>query len=319
MKLILYHNRLAVIIILCLFILNSAKSQTDADAIMMTKNNFCVGAMYNYSSWKNYWEGTHKRNNANLGTVSTQMLGVMGNYGVTNKLNVLFGVPYVKTKATGGQLHGMKGLQDLSVWIKYMPVETVLGNGTLSLYTIAGVSIPVTEYTADFQPLSIGLHSKNLSLRAMADYQMGKLFVTASGTYVVRSNVKIYRNSYYTTEMHYTNKVYMPDAAQYSVRAGYRSERLIAEGLLNIWQTLGGFDITKNNMPFLSNKMNMTTAGLNIKYNLKSVAGLSIIGGANTTLAGRNVGEANSFNGGIFYIIDFTKHKKPVSANTKKN
>jgi hypothetical protein len=65
----------------------------------------------------------------------------------------------------------------------------------------------------------------------------------------VRSNVKIYRTSYYTTEMHYTNEVKVPDAAQYNLRAGYRSNRLIAEVLLNNWTTLGGFDITKNNMP----------------------------------------------------------------------
>ncbi len=294
------------------------KAQTDADAIMMTKNNFCVGGMYNYSSWKNYWEGTNRRDNANLGTVSTQMLGVMGNYGVTNKLNVLFALPYIKTKATGGQLHGMKDLQDFSLWLKYMPVETSVGKGTLSLYTIGGVSFPVADYNPDFLPLAIGLHSKNLSLRGMVDYQVGDWFATASATYVARSNTKIYRSSYYTTEMHYTNEVKMPDAAQYNLRAGYRSDRWIAEALLSNWTTLGGFDITKNNMPFPSNKMNMTSTGINIKYNLKSIAGLSLIGGANFTLAGRNVGQATGYNGGVFYILDFTKSAKQ-STNNKKS
>jgi hypothetical protein len=61
----------------------------------------------------------------------------------------------------------MKGLQDAAFWIKYMPVEKALGNGTLSLNTIAGVSFAVSDYNADFQPLSIGLRSKNLSLRGM--------------------------------------------------------------------------------------------------------------------------------------------------------
>ena len=35
-----------------------AHARIDTDAIMMEKNNFCVGGMYGYSSWKNYWEGT---------------------------------------------------------------------------------------------------------------------------------------------------------------------------------------------------------------------------------------------------------------------
>ena len=71
----------------------SVKAQTDIDAIMMEKNAFCVGPMYSYSSWKEYWEGTLKRENLNLGTISTQMIGVMGNYGISSKLNVLFSVP----------------------------------------------------------------------------------------------------------------------------------------------------------------------------------------------------------------------------------
>jgi len=305
----------------CLFIccllacVVQVKAQTDADAIMMAKNNFCVGGMYSYSSWKNYWEGTLKRDNQNLGTVSTKMIGVMGNYGISKKLNVLFGIPYVQTKASAGTLHGQKGIQDLSLWVKWMPYEKNVGPGVLSLYAIGGISIPASSYVADYLPLSIGLHSTNLTLRAMADYQVGSFFATVSGSYVVRSNVTIDRTAYYTTEMHYTNKVSMPDAAQFNFRVGYRTERMIAEALVNNWTTLGGFDITRNNMPFPSNKMNSTAAGVSIKYNVKQVDGLSVIGGGSYTLAGRNAGQATAFNGGVFYILAFKSHKK-ITTNT---
>jgi len=308
----------------CLFIccllacVVQVKAQTDADAIMMAKNNFCVGGMYSYSSWKNYWEGTLKRDNQNLGTVSTRMIGVMGNYGISKKLNVLFGIPYVQTKASAGTLHGQKGIQDLSLWVKWMPYEKQVGPGILSLYTIGGISVPTSNYVADYLPLSIGLHSTNLTLRAMADYQVGSFFSTVSGSYVVRSNVTIDRTAYYTTEMHYTNKVSMPDAAQFNFRAGYRTERMIAEVLVSNWTTLGGFDITRNNMPFPSNKMNSTTAGVGIKYNVKQVDGLSVIGGGSYTLAGRNTGQATTFNGGVFYILAFKGHKKTTTNTPEK-
>ncbi|MEO5684222.1 MAG: hypothetical protein ABIQ88_16395 [Chitinophagaceae bacterium] len=292
-------------------------AQTDADAIMMTKNNFCVGGMYSYSSWKNYWEGTLKRDNQNLGTVSTQMIGVMGNYGISSKLNVLFSLPYVQTKSSAGTLHGQKGIQDLSLWVKWMPFEKQVGPGTLSIYGVAGLSFPASGYVCDYLPLSIGLRSTNVTLRAMADYQAGSFFATVSGSYVLRSNVKIDRTSYYTTEMHYSNKVEMPDAAQWNVRLGYRTSRMIAEALVGQGYTLGGFDITRNNMPFPSNKMNMTTAGVSLKYNLKAVDGLSLIAGGNYTLAGRNVGQATAVNGGIFYILAFKGHKKATD-NTPK-
>lgn len=288
-------------------------AQTDMDAIMMSKNNFCTGFMYNHSAWSNYWEGTLKRNNDNLGTVSANMYAVMGNYGVSDKLNLLFSLPYITTKASAGTLHGMKGLQDLSLWAKWMPVETRLGKATVSVYGLAGLSFPATNYTPDFLPLSIGLHSTNLSLRAILDYQLGNFFTTVSGTYVLRSHVTIDRPAYYTTEMYNTNEVTMPNVANYQLRTGWRSGRMIAEAILNQSNTLGGFDITRNNMPFPSNQMNATTAGINIKYNIHAVDGLSLIGGGSVTLAGRNVGQAGSINGGVFYILDFTKKAKKTN------
>ncbi|MBI1780399.1 MAG: hypothetical protein HYR66_03400 [Sphingobacteriales bacterium] len=321
MKITLWYpvtGRLSVLSILFSVLSITAMAQTDADAIMMEKNNFCTGAMYSYSSWKNYWEGTFKRDNANFGTVSTKMIGIMGNYGISDKLNVLFSIPYVQTKATAGTLHGQKGVQDLSLWIKYMPFEKKIGPGTLSLYAVGGFSFPVTNYVVDYLPLSIGLRSKNISLRGLVDYQVKNWFATAGVTYINRSNIKIDRDSYYTTELHLTNEVDMPDAMQYQFRAGWRSDRFIAEAVLSNWTTMGGFDITKNNMPFPSNKMNMTAVGVSGKYNVKAVDGLSIIGGGNYTVAGRNVGQSTGIYGGVFYILNFNKKKKTTEQSSDK-
>lgn len=310
--------RYSLIMLTCIISVTHVRAQTDIDGIMMTKNNFCVGAMYGYSSWKNYWEGTLKRENLNLGTVSTQMVSIMGNYGINDKVNILFGVPYISTKASAGTLHGLNGIQDGSLWIKYMPIEKTIGKGDLSVYGIAGVSVPLTNYVADMLPLSIGLRSKTLSLRAMGDYQVAKFFVTASGTYVFRSNIKIDRDAYYTTEMHYTNEVKMPDMLTFNVRTGYRHGNLIAEAVLDNMTTLGGFDITRNNMPFPGNEMNATRLGANFKYEINAVPGLSFIANGNYVIAGRNVGQATSVNGGIFYIINFAKKGKKASLESKK-
>jgi hypothetical protein len=298
--------------------IGNASAQTDIDAIMMEKKNICIGPMFTHSSWTQYWEGTNKRENLNLGTVSANMYSVMGNYGITSKLNFLFGLPYVKTKASAGTLHGMSGLQDASLWLKYMPLEKEIGPGTFSVYGIGGLSFPVSNYVADFLPLSIGMRGTNVSLRGMVDYQIKDWFATASATYVLRSNIEIDRTAYYDTEGHLTNKVNMPNVFTYNVRAGYRSDWLIAEAVLNNMITQGGFDITRNNMPFPSNQMNATTVGINAKYTLKKIAGLSFTGGAHFTVAGRNVGQSNTYNGGIFYIIDFNrKAKKSSDANGK--
>jgi hypothetical protein len=318
MKKLLTMKKIFLIPILIAFTSLACLSQTDIDGIMMEKNAFCIGPMFGYSSWKNYWEGTLKRENLNLGTLSTQMYSVMGNYGITNKLNVLFGLPYVKTKASAGQLNGQEGVQDLSLWVKWKAFSKKIASGRLSLIAIGGYSFPISDYTADFLPMSIGLESKNLSLRGMADYQRGSWFGTVSGTYVVRSNITLDRNSYYTTEMHYTNEVDMPDVSSFNIRAGYRDKGLIAEAVFDHWNTLGGFDITRNNMPFPSSEMDMSRIGFNFKYDMPFHPQLSITGNVMTTISGRNVGQATGYNAGIFYVIDFTKKKKTDADGSKK-
>jgi Putative MetA-pathway of phenol degradation len=304
--------------LLMLLIIKNATAQTDIDAIMMEKNAFCIGPMGGHSSWKNYWEGTLKRDNLNLGKVSSTMYSIMGNYGITNKLNLLFGLPYVKTKASAGQLKGMKGVQDLSLWVKWKAYSKKIGQGRLSLFAIGGYSLPASDYTADFLPMSIGLESKNLSLRGMVDYQRGSWFGTASATYVRRSNIKIDRTAYYTTETHYTNEVEMPDAASYNIRLGYRNKGAYAEAILDSWKTSGGFDITRNNMPFASNEMNATRIGFNFKYPMPFLPQLSVTGNIMTTVAGRNVGQSTGFNAGVFYVIDFSKKEKTDTDKLKK-
>ena len=39
---------------------------------------------------------------------------------------------------------------------------------------------------------------------------------------------------------------------------------------------------------------------------------LSLIGGANSVTSGRNVGQATTFYGGAFYIIDFNNAKNEI-------
>lgn len=284
-------------------------AQTEIDGIMMAKNNFCSGAIYEYSGWDKYWEGTFKRDNLNFGTVSIQKIAINGNYGITDKLNVIFSIPYVITNASAGTLLGQRGFQDLSLTVKSLVYEMEIKENSLSFYVLGGFSFPITNYVADYLPLSIGLRSKTGSLRLMSDYQYDNLFATVSSAYVKRSNIKIDRNVYFTDEMYYSNEVDMPDGISFNARFGYRTSRLIAEAVFDNWTTQkGGFDISMNNMPFPSNTMNMTKIGFNGKYNLKKISGLAIILGANHVILGRNVGQSNAVYGGLLYVIDFTKN-----------
>lgn len=287
-----------------LFTSVTAHAQTDMDAIMMNNGQFCNGFLYSHSTWNQYWDGTLKRTNENIGTITTKSAMYMATYGITDDLNVIAGAPYVWTEASAGTMKGMRGFQDVSFFVKWKAVKKTFGKNKLSLFALAGCSTPLSDYVVDHLPLSIGLGTRNFIGRGMVDFLHKRWNVTASASYVRRSNVSIDRMAYYTTEMHYTNKVQMPDAAQYQLRAGYRGKYLLAEVLLNNWTTLGGFDMTRNNMPFPNNRMNATSVGMQFKYSWKSHPDLAFIAGGATTLAGRNMGKATSFNLGAFYALN---------------
>ena len=221
---------------------------------MMGKKNLCGGLVYGYGSWTNYWEGQNLRINENLGTVSSQSVWVMANYGITDKINFIAMAPYIANKASAGTLIGHQGMQDLSMLLKWEFFGKAFGKNYVSLLAFAGYSTPLTNYVADYLPLSIGMQSSNTMGRIMLDVQRGKWYATASTNYISRSNVTIDRDAYYTTKMIYSNQVEMPSLMGYNVRFGYRKDAdLVLEAVLDGLNTMGGYDMSKNEMPFLIN------------------------------------------------------------------
>jgi hypothetical protein len=296
-------------VLVCVAFLQSASAQTETDALMIPKNYFCAAGIYTHNSWDKYWEGAFKRENLNLGTISSNVYAVGGNYGLSNRINLLFMVPYIKSNASAGTLRGQNGVQDISLAFKWMAVKEEVGSGLLSLHAIASGNIPLRKYQVDYLPLSIGMQSKSIALRALVNYQTGRFFIAGAGQYIRKDNITIDRDSYYTTEMHYTNQVAMPNATNFLFSTGYRSLKFNAEATLTKVTTIGGFDITKNNMPFPSNKMNATMAGGVFKYMLQSVPGLEFTAGGNYVFNGRNVGQNTSLFGGVYYVFAVTKDK----------
>jgi hypothetical protein len=246
------------------------------------------------------------------------MIGTMGSWGVTKHLNLIFSLPYVQTRATAGTLTGLNGFQDFSLTAKYRLYRRKKNISTFSVFGIAGISTPVQDYVNDLLPVSIGLGSRNLTMRAMLDYQYSNFFVTASGSYIARSNIFIDRTAYYTTRMIYSNEVAMPDATYSNFRMGFRNKEIVAEAVADVWTTLGGFDITKNNMPFPSNQMNQTRIGINGKYEPTRWKGISLTAAFYQTINGRNMGRASFAQAGFFYIFNFSKKQgKTISLSPR--
>lgn len=283
-------------------------SQTDIDGLFMDKHYFCSGLLYNYSEFDRYWEGGLNRDNLNMGKVSNTNLAYMGNYGISSRFNFIFSIPHVKTTTTAGNMQGLSGFQDLSLWLKYAFFKKQMGKFEVQGIALGGYSFPLSNYTPDFLPLSIGLQSRTTTSRIMLDIERDNWYLTTSASYMFRQNIFLDRNSYYAERMYYTNEVKMPDATLLDIRVGHRDENWIVDVAYDYFNTLGGFDIARNSMPFPSNDMEFHRLTFYAKYETP-INGLSLLGNGFTTFAGRNIGQTRGFGLGLFYILNFKKAK----------
>lgn len=286
------------VLLFCLLGFVELKAQMPHDAIYMNKKLACGALIYGNSSWTQYWENGLKRDNPNIGRLTTQSATAMIAYGITRDINLIAMVPYVKTEASQGNLMGQHGLQDASVFVK---TKTKAYHG-ITAHGVVGFSVPVTNYVPDFMPMSIGLGSKTMVIRGMLSYALPKhLYVNSSIAYQARSQVKADRDSYLAgSKLYQTDQVAVPDAFDAAFRLGYLKKDNQLEVFAEHFSCTKGDDIRRNDMPFLTNDMTMTTVGMYGKYQPKSI-------GVNARVAyvvdGQNVGQSTTVSIGLLYLF----------------
>ena len=286
----------------------SLHAQTIDDGLMMPGKQLCTGFVYRHDAWDRYWEGTLERGNGNIGTVTTQSLSWMGTYGVTDRLNLIAAVPFVWTKPSAGTLSGMDGVQDLTVAVKWNALTAGLTSlGTLKAFLVASASAPLSDYTPDFLPMSIGLASRSASGRLTLNFQAKQgWFVEGTGAYTWRGKVKLDRPYYYTDgQLFFSDEVAMPDVIDYTFRAGYWKHGLRVPVSFSQQITLGGGDIRRQDMPFVSNRMNASRVDALAMYYVPRPKNLAVHLGATYTVSGRNVGQSTTLLAGLLYTVKF--------------
>jgi hypothetical protein len=298
---------------LVLLLLSSAatlRAQAIDDGFMMPKKALFTGVLYGHDEWSEYWEGTLKRENGNVGTLTTKSVTWMGNYGLVDRLNLIVLVPYVSTEASGGTLHSQDGLQDLTVALKGRLFQAGPDDGNfLRTFAAASYGTPLSDYVIDLYPLSIGSHSRRFSGRLTTHYRMARgFFGDVTGAYTWRGNATLDRPAYFTDDQLFlTDQVDLPNVLDYTVRAGFIRRGFMFPISYTQQNTLGGGDIRRQDAPFVSNKMNFSRLDALVMYTMKKPLGLAFRVNATRTLTGRNVGESTAFGAGILYTIRFTR------------
>lgn len=294
------------LVLFILFALSTirAVAQTPVDALYMNHKQVCLAGFYSRSQWNQYWEGTTKRDNPNIGTVTHQSAIFMGAVGLTPRLNILAGLPYISSSASRGQLAGQRGIQDLSFWLKYRAVDRKIGGSKLKVFALGGVSTPMSDYVPDFLPMCIGLQAKTLTIRSVLDFRTDKgFYLTLRAGHTWRSNITIDRNAYqYDGKVYYTNEVVLPNVLDAGAHLGWRKGPWVSALVLDYFNCRSGDDIRPNDMPFPTNKMAAGTVGFLGKYQAKHW-GFTLM--ANQVFAGRNVGKGLHLQSGLLYLFKY--------------
>ncbi len=293
-----------VLLLTALAIAVPLHAQTIDDGIMMTAKSIQTGDVYTRDKWDEYWEGSLKRVNGNIGEITTRTNALVVAYGATNRVSLFGALPWVWTQPSQGVLLGQHGVQDVMIGGKYAFIERSsphLGQ----LRAIVGVSgsFPLSNYTPDFAPLSIGTQSQRITPRLTLNYQTETgIYLNGTAAYTRRADVTLDRPYYFTDNQFFlTNQVDMPDVVESTVSVGYLKHDLNAYVGYTQHTTQGGGDIRRQDMPFVNNRVNFSQVSAMAMYPIPKINAVAFQLAVAHIVDGRNVGQSTTLTFGFLY------------------
>lgn len=298
-------KKLLLVVLILYPLVGALHAQTASDAVMMKQRESCFALIYDQGSWDHYWEGDYLRTNGNVGTFSRRMVTPMIAIGLHDKLNLIVGVPHIKTESkepNGGYLNGVSGMQDLSVSLKAQVFEQEIGTSKVTALTNIGFSTPITNYLSDYMPYSLGFGASEFSLRAIGRFKMNNgLYAQVGVAHLWRGQTEIERDYYYNNGSYYSNRMDVPNAWNLNGAIGiwlFDNSLKLEANYLSLNSTSGD-DIRKYNAAQPTNKVEFGQVGFVTQYYF--IKGFGVLAYYTKTMSGRNMGEFSNFGLGLTY------------------
>jgi hypothetical protein len=274
---------------------NFTFAQTPISGFMQGKGNGNVSVSYGTESYdKVYFIPEEVDGVPVFNKIKVNSTSFYGTYGITDQIDVVLVLPYISSNgnATDAVLTNLNlenqrsGVQDVSVYVKYNPFYFDFGSSSLRLIGAVGLKTPLGNYKVEegFQSIiAIGNRATTLSTTGMAMFKMNSgLFASAqlAGNYASDD---------------------VPNSITSEVKIGYAASAFYVDGFVANQKSNGGVDIFGQGFTglFPITKVNYTKLGLNAYVPVYESFGIAA--GASTLVAGRNIGKATGFYGGVVY------------------
>ncbi|HEX8504075.1 MAG TPA: hypothetical protein VF630_01805 [Hymenobacter sp.] len=233
--------------------------------------------------------------------VRVNSLNLYATYGLTDKIDAILSVPYIQSKgkaagtvindldalyATAGYTNVRQGLQDVAASLKFKSYTVELGGSILDLLGVVSFSTPLSNYqtnTGYGYIIAIGNRATKYTAAGVAHLKTSSgVFATGQVGYSLRTGQ-------------------VPHAVVGEVKVGYAGPKTYVEGSASFQESNGGTDISQLgfNGFFPSTRVNYLRLGASAYRPLAN--GFGVVLGANAYVAGRNIGKATGFSGGVSY------------------
>ncbi|WP_109437921.1 MULTISPECIES: transporter [Aquimarina] len=289
-----------MILIVFLLSVSSITAQTIINGFFPKKKDLTIASSYSYKSYDNFFRGetATKNNPANMGTISSTIYSVYGEYGILDWLSTSATVPYISIENETGALDPVQGtsqvegFQDLNVFLKAKVIDKKFNNNAkIALGGATGITVPVGGYE-EAGILSLGSGATVFDGCGFVQFTTpSNLFVELQAVYSLKNN----------------SDFEVPNALMYSAKLGYYNKWFYAHAKIGVQNSLSGFDI--GSQEFIAaggaralpeTEVDYTNLNLDLYVPVyKNNFGIST--GYAVNMEGRNYDRASSFSVGLVY------------------
>lgn len=273
----------------------AVSAQSPVNGFMQGKGKGNVVVSYGMESYDEVYLVPKKVNGVPVfRDVNVTSASLFATYGITDQFDVVVSLPFIT--ATGNASEAVlqnlnfenerSGIQDVSVFLKFNPFDINIGSSNLKLIGAVGVKTPVGDYEVNEglqSIIAIGNRSTTVNMIAIAMFKT-KYGIFTSGQF----------GTGFATQG-------VPDSYMSELKLGYAAKRIYGDVFIANQTSTTGVDILGNGFQgfFPATKVDFTRVGVNLYAPIYKAIGLA--GGANSYIAGRNIGKATGFYAGVVY------------------
>ncbi|MEM7548688.1 MAG: transporter [Bacteroidota bacterium] len=180
---------LSILPIFICYTLLEVQAQNLINGFSVGKGNFNFSSSYTYETFDELIVEDEVRDiSTTLGEFDVNSISLYGEYGITDRLDVIATLPYIITIADNGMREiREEGFQDMSLFLKYAFYRRDTENTSLNVVGAVGYSFPVSDYDPTTS-VNIGTHTNNarLALAGINRWKSG-FFAEISSEYAIRN------------------------------------------------------------------------------------------------------------------------------------